>query len=180
MSGMKNISAAILILILILLVISCQTQSKRTKDNDKLKTLKYAGIYQYGGYADTSYKGSCGRIIIYAESDDTVLFYIDLSRGAPSYNMGSLYGKLCVSNEKITFVNREFEYENVSCKWLLTFADSTLTIKTIDNCYNCGFGGGVIADNIYKKISSIQPDSFENGEGTKVFFAKTKPEEYYR
>lgn len=88
--------------------------------------------------------------------------------------------QLALLQEMITFINHEFEYENVPCKWLLTFADSTLTIQTIDNCYNCGFGGGVAADNIYKRISSTQPDSFEDAHGMKVYFTKTKPERYYR
>lgn len=54
----------------------------QTHDIPKLKTAKYAGVYTYG---DTTEYGA-GSIIIYPESDTTVLFYFETNRGAPSYH----------------------------------------------------------------------------------------------
>ena len=61
--------------------------------NQLHSTIKYTGTYQLG---DDIEKERIGTITIYPETDTTVLFYIDLNRGAPSYNMGQLYGRLKV------------------------------------------------------------------------------------
>lgn len=47
----------------------------------KLKTAVYAGVYTFG--KDT--EAPNGSIIVYPETDTTILFYIELSNGAPAY-----------------------------------------------------------------------------------------------
>jgi len=153
--------------------------NEKTPENHKLKSSKYSGTYQYGSYGDTTQSGPGGQIKVYAESDDTVLFYIDVSRGSPSYNMGSLYDKFYVGSDKGVFY-KKFKYTDKPCKWSFVFNDSTLIIETIDDCYDCGFGGNVFADGTYKKVNFIQPDYFEDAHGRKIYFAKTKPGGYLK
>lgn len=117
--------------------------------------------------------------MIYACSEDSVLFYLDVSRGAPSFNMGSLYDKLYVGSNKSVFF-KKLEYCDNPCKLSFIFTDTTLTIETLDNGYDCGFGGNVIADGIYKKVDSKQPEYFEDAHGEKVYFDKTPPEKYLK
>src|SRR5258707_15733728 len=74
-------------------------QKPRNKAS-KLITVKYAGTYSYG--ADIE-KGRVGNISISPETDTTILFYVDVNRGAPSYNMGALYGRVKIINGRGTF-----------------------------------------------------------------------------
>lgn len=135
----------------------------------------YAGIYSY---EKDSTKGG-GTITVYPESDSTFLFYIDINLGAPSYNGGNLYGRVKITQDTGTFFTK-FDYMDNSCKWQFKFNDSSLSIKTVEDQYDCGFGNGVIADGDYKKDSSIIKQYFENGEGRKIYFDSTKPADYYK
>jgi hypothetical protein len=139
-------------------------------------TSKYAGIFTYGSDQE---KGGIGTIIIYPETDTTVLFYIDLNRGAPSYNMGSLYGRVILKNDAGSFYT-ELDQADKGCKWTFNFVKDSLTIETITGYYDCGFGNAVYADGVYKKQSYKLLEYFEDMEGEKVYFSKTKPEDYYK
>jgi hypothetical protein len=69
-----------------LVPVSAVSQTPSFSAPFKTATAKYLGIYSYG---DDVEKGKTGTVFIYPETDSTILFYIDLNRGAPSYNMGS-------------------------------------------------------------------------------------------
>ena len=137
-------------------------------------TLKYAGTYSYGTDVE---KSGTGTIFIYPETDSTILFYINLNRGAPSYNSGSLYGRVKINKGKGTFYAK-FDFIDNGCKWTFQFAKDYLTIMTVDGKYGCGFGHAVYADGDFKRVSRKTPDFFENAEGTKVYFKTTTPEHY--
>ena len=175
---MKRLLLITLTLSIIFVGFNCQSKNNKGLTNvEKLKTLKYAGIYRFGSYGDSTQTGPGGQVIIYALTDDSVLFYLDVSLGAPSYNMGSLYDRCYVSSDSGIFY-KKFDYCDGICKWKFVFSDSILTISTIDNGYDCGFGGNVWADGEYKKNSKNQPDYFEDIHGVKYYFEKTKPEDY--
>ena len=141
-----------------------------------LKTTKYAGIYSFGKNAE---KGPVGRVTIYPESDTTVLFYLDICRGAPSYNLGQLYSRLKIKNGSATFYSKE-ESDEKGCKWKLTIKDGILTIKTLDDCYECGFGANVYADNQFVLKERKIPAYFVDGHNHKIYFSSTSPENYER
>lgn len=149
-----------------MLNISCQ--------NSNLETAKYAGVYKYG---DNPENGPTGQITVFPESDDTILFFMDISRGAPSYNMGNLYDRVKIKSDKGTYYTK-FEYSESPCNFSLSFSDNKLTIRTKKNGYDCGFGGNVTADGEYFKVENAEFDSFIDMTGEKYFFNKTKPEEY--
>ena len=177
---MKNLLLITLTLSIAFAGFNCQSKTnKRLTSADKVKSSKYAGTYRFGSYGDPTQTGPGGQVIIYALSDDSVLFYLDVSRGAPSYNMGSLYNRLTVGSDKCVF-NKKLDYCESPCKLEFVFKDSILTVSTLENGYDCGFGGNVIADGVYKKVDSNQPEYFENAHGKKVYFEKTPPELYYK
>ena len=132
-------------------------------------STQYAGIYddinmkKYGGFA---------TITVYPETDDTILFYIKLQKGPPSYNMGSLIGRARIDNGVATFILDEYD-----CRWSMTFTKSSLIIRTLQEKYDCGFGGGVIADGTYKRISSKIVHYFKDDNGKKVYFNELTHEE---
>jgi hypothetical protein len=168
------VTKQILLLSLISLTTILWGQTNSKKDNKKLLTEKYSGNYSYG---DNAEKGSVGSVIVFPETDSTILFFIDVCRGAPSYNLGQLYSRIKIQNGQGIYYNKSDYY---NCKWQITLVDKTLTIKTLDNCYKCSFGGNVIADGIYKRKNKSKPKFFIDGHGHKIFFSKTSPENYHR
>ena len=162
---MGQITQVRLIYILAVLSFACYGQTKI----QVLATTKYAGTFSYG----KSKSKASGIILIYPETDTTVLFYVDVNRGAPSYNMGSRYDRLKIINEQGTY-----ESKDKGCRWTFQFSKNRLTIETVAESYDCGFGNSVTADGIFEQTSKSIPDYFENGEGTKCFFKTTTPEKY--
>ena len=162
------------IIIFLFLTTICFGQKKSSQVNELL-TTKYSGDYRYGTDIE---KGKIGNIIIYPETDNTILFYIDLNRGAPSYNMGSLYGRVKINNDKGIFYTKS-DYAEKGCKWTFHFTENNLIIETVNQESNCGFGYAVFADGEYKRKSTKHKEFFENMEGIKIHFKTTKPEEYY-
>jgi len=138
------------------------------------KTNKYAGIYVYGPIKGS---GRIGEITIYPESDTTILFYIYLDKGAPSNHEGSLYGETKVIDGVSEFYTRVDNTEN-GCRWAFNFVDKKLTLTTMNDEGNCGFGYAVYSDGIYKRKSSKIPAYFNDMTKTKVYFKNTKPSDY--
>lgn len=146
---------------------------EKTERNHQPLSLKHAGNYAYGSNAE---KEKVGSISLFAETDTTMLFYIDLNAGAPSYSMGSLYGRVKTKNNFGVFYR--LNSSAGGCKLLFTFSDDEVIIETIDAQFSCGFGHGVSADGKFKKISKNQPDHFIDQEAQTIYFSKTKPEDY--
>lgn len=158
-----------------LLAMACN-QPVTTAATKSILTSKYAGIYSYGVNAE---KERVGSITVFPETDTTVLFYIDLNVGAPSYNMGSLYGRVVIKNDTGTFFTK-YDYEDNGCKWKFVFTKDDITIKAIEGQADCGFGHAVFADGVFNTQSNKVVEYFENMEGKKVYFKETKPEDYYK
>lgn len=133
------------------------------------QTAKYGGVFSY----TKEKSGATGRIMIYPETDVSVLFYIEIVGGAPAHNMGSLYGRLKLNNGQGTFKSKD-----QGCQWTVQFSKDKLTIGTVKEFRNCEFGNGVTVDGVYVRTSNKAPDHFVNLEGVKYFFKSTTPEEY--
>ena len=171
---MKRNSIAFIIILIAFLNLSCQKNNKKDITNNNLQTAKYAGVYEYG---DSPEKGPTGQITVYPESDNTILFYLDISDGAPSYNMGNLYARVKIKSNKGIYYTKYEEYEN-ACKFSFVFAGDKLTLKTINGCSDCEFGGNVFVDGKYNKVKNTKFDHFIDMTGKKYFFNRTKPEDY--
>ena len=143
------------------------------KEMENLKTAQYAGKYSYDngeGYGE-------GEVIVYPESDSTILFYIQLQAGEPSYNMGDLCGRVTLTDGKGVFEFKS-DYAEEGCKWSMNFADNKLVIEIIDEQYECGFGYGVYADGNYNRKSNAIPEYFVDFTDTKQYFKKLKLEKW--
>jgi hypothetical protein len=163
---MKKLTFIIIILLSFQLA-NCQKKTPKTK--------KYAGTYMIGDMA--SEKG--GKMIeIYPESDSTVLFYVHIQKGAPSYNSGRLYGRIKILNGKGNFITKS-DYMERSCEWAMLINEEALILTTQNSQYDCGFGNGVVADGEYTKAISRVPKYFFQGDGEKIYFSKVKPEQYH-
>jgi hypothetical protein len=147
-------------------------QTKVAKTS-KLTTSKFSGFYSYG----KDLEDGIGTILIYAETDSTILFYISVTNGAPANNGGSLYGRTKMMNNSGVFYNK-YDYAENGCKLTFNFTKNSLTIKTIGNQDHCGFGYSVYADGTFQRQPNIIRDYFEDRPDHKVYFSKTKPEDY--
>jgi len=136
-------------------------------------TSSYAGVYEYGTDVE---KEPVGQLTLYKEANDAYLFYLDVSNGAPSYHMGSVYGRLTVKDGKATY-NNKLDYADKPCKLDFVFAGNSIKV-TSGADIDCGFGNGVYADGDFKRTKAVAPDFFVNGEGTNIYFKKTTPEDY--
>jgi len=153
--------------------------SKNTQESESNNSIDKVPKKQHSGnfFRDTLDGHGNGNAIIYPENDSTILFYLDVSQGAPSFNMGSVYGRVKIHNSKGVFYSKT-DYDERGCKLSFNFIKNNLLIKTIEPFNECGFGNGVEADGTFNKTSSITPSYFEDMEGTKVYFKNTKPEHY--
>jgi hypothetical protein len=136
----------------------------------QIPTMHLAGKYEYGTSAD---KEESGLVYIYAESDSTILFYLDLNAGPPSLSMGSLFGRVKIKKNTGLF-ETSLDDSKDSCKFLLKFKKDMLIIETVNSHYNCGFGHSVFADGTFKRISRKNPSYFFNSEGNKEYFKNLK------
>ncbi len=143
-----------------------------------LKTNVYAGEYRYkpdpadikyDDNGDVLYGDGAGSVLVYPISNTSIAFYLDKTRGAPSYNMGQLYGIAIANTIPGTFQYSEIG-DDYQCKFNLIFSDSGLTIVTVDDNYECGYGNGIISDDVYPKESSTVPEKYIDGQGDTYYF----------
>lgn len=158
----------------ILLILGCTSSPRKDVAADKeisvkeSKSIVYAGLYSYGLGAD---KGPSGNITVFPKNDSTLLFAIDLSVGPPSYNMGALFDTLKVKDNRAIYA-KKMDDGDTGCKWQVDFYGDSLTIKTLDNAYDCGFGGNVFADGTYKVVNHDVPAFYTTLIGDTVYFDK--------
>ena len=108
---------------------------------------EYEGVYSYGNNLDS---GSIGIAFIYPNSDSTLLFHLDLNRGAPSYNNGTLSAEIKLNKKgEGNFSRTDDDYMN--CHLQFRFKNDTLFIKTINGAYECGYGHSVYSDGVFIK-----------------------------
>lgn len=161
----------------------------QAKEPAKRLTARIAGTYSYGFTVEENNDptispvpggvqelGPSGTLFIYPESDSTVLFYFDISSGFPSYNVGTLYGRMIVKNNKATFIHK-YPGESASCKLSFEFTKKHILVKTIEGMNACSFGPNIIADNRYFRYNGAIPEYFKCGKET-IAFEKTPPEKY--
>ena len=131
--------------------------------------IDYGGVYSYGTTADS---GHVGTIYIYPDSDSTLLFYLELNRGAPSYNSGAIVGQMNIyspGEADFTIIKEE---DRINCSMNFWFTNDSLYIRTNDQADDCGYGYGIYSDGDFKRICPDTPESFIDGSGNRFLFKK--------
>ena len=167
----NTVKKAVIISIAIALITgACGQAAKQQVKNNT--TRQYAGTYTFG---DKDSETRSGIVYVYPKTDKTLLFYLFVIKGAPSYNSGSIYGRITIHNEKAIFQKR-FGYEEADCVLRFEFKENTLTITEDENYCGCGFGHGVYVRDIFQKTSSEIPQYYTTMENEKVYFSEWKEE----
>jgi hypothetical protein len=118
------------------------------------------------------YSGAGGKLLLYPESDSTLLFYVEVNRGAPTNNKGSLFGTLLLTNNKgIVILNGPNGLPQ--CKLSFQIEKKYVDIRTLENLGDCGFQAGVTADNRFFRYSGEIPEYYEV-DGKNIPFEKTE------
>lgn len=148
------------------------TSSSSDKQNVNA-SQSIAGTYNFGEDAE----GPNGSLMIYPLSESTALFYIEVSRGAPSYNSGGMLGQMTI-NKNLGTYDSKIQGDDFDCLFTFEFTSDQVTIKTSEGREDCGFGYGVRADNDYKRIDNSLPKYFLTGEGDTILFQGLTIEKY--
>ena len=164
---------AIIIFQILLLSLTASAQVSNISAK-KLKTSKYAGLYSYGKNVEHE---KVGTIIIYPDTDSTVLFYFESNTGPSAFTMGEYYGRVKILNGLGTLNTHQANSEN-SCQWNFVFSKKTVLIQTASNVNECGFPKGVSIDGNYnRQIKGIIEECLDL-HGEAINFGALKPETY--
>jgi hypothetical protein len=159
-------------ILLALLIVACSNDNSKTGvDSMNSDTTVVAdfnspigGVYGFGDDAQT---GPVGSIIIYPESDSTFLFYLDFTRGAPSFNMAQLAERGEIIGDTGIYYS-EMPDADQYCKIKFYFRKDFVQIENIDR--DCGFGANCMIDHVYDRKSSAVPQFYINPENDTVYF----------
>src|SRR5690606_31084976 len=100
-----------------------------------------------------------------------LLFYVNLNQGPPAYNSGELFDTLRVKqNQAIYKGYTDAGGNDTGCKWQIDFYRDSLRVQTLDEAYDCGFGGNVIADGVYDVESHDIPKFVIKNQGDTLYF----------
>jgi hypothetical protein len=132
-------------------------------------TSKYLGIYGFDFSAEV--EGNQGSLLIYPESDTSVLFHIEVCIGAPSFHLGYTAGRLIVKNDSALYQPAEYES---TCKIMFYFKDNEIKLETLSGFEECGFAMNVYADATYKLEKKVTPKYYSYGNRTKYYFRDFK------
>lgn len=135
---------------------STQIQDSKAAQDAPSET-SVGGTYEFGEDIE---KGPIGMVKIHPLGADSILFYIDVNRGAPSYNMGQLAGKIALKNGTA-------EYKNNDCHVKFSFKDKSLHV---DQQGDCEFGHAVSASGEYKLTDPTIPTYYIKSDGDTVRF----------
>ena len=136
-------------------------------NNSYGQDVDYAGTYTYGASPD---KGRTGVIYVYPDSDSTLLFYLELNRGAPSYNSGAITGQMNIySPGKANFTMIK-ETDFINCSMNFWFTNDSLFIRTNDKADECGYGYGIHSYGDFKRTNKEKPEFFIERNGEKTWF----------
>ena len=155
------------------LLASFDGEYMKASELSTFKTDVHAGKYgsqtepKYDKNGDVEWGEASWWITIYPKTDSSIIFYLDLNRGAPSYNSGGLQA-IAIAQSDNTFDYSSDEYGE--CHFKLMFTDNNVTIETIDNKHDCGFGNGVIADAVYPRKTRTIPVSYVDRSGDTIYF----------
>lgn len=139
--------------------------------NDSAGTSTFAeagaigGIYSFGSNPDVE---AVGSVTVYPESDTTLLFFLDFTRGAPSYNMGVIAARARLRDGVWTYMKSEPD-ELEACE--IEFMFNEKFVQLITRQTGCSFGANVIVDHVYERKSTLVPEYFIGHEGDTVYFS---------
>lgn len=119
------------------------------------------GTYAFGEGVEI---GPVGSLKVFPVDSEKALFFLDVNRGAPSYNMGQRYGAMSLKGDEGT-------YEADGCVLRFEFGQGSVKVQQ-EAGTDCGFGANVRADQDYELIDSAVPEFYVKADGDTVKFSE--------
>lgn len=121
-----------------------------------------SGVYGYSIKAPVdapvteSDRGPSATLILVKMDNEKYRFWLDITKGWPSYAVGETDGTITFKNDTASFDNT---FEDASGNCILKFKKNgnTISISSDRAAFNCGFGNGVVATGEYVKLEK-QPE----------------------
>lgn len=108
-----------------------------------------------GTYAWKTDNGGCVLQIVHKrtpEPFDWADFRLRCSRGAPSYNMGEMAGRMIVDRDLGVYTfGDEADLSEGPCHLVFHFSRDTIEVRQLGRSFDCGFGSGVYATGVYRR-----------------------------
>jgi len=154
---------------------SANEVSKDSKENG-ISAFKIGGSYAFGSDVEIEPVGS---LKVYPISDESAYFFVSVCIGAPSYNLGDMFGLMTKSSGDGEFYS-DGKDSYFNCKLKFKFMNDKVKITT-DESTPCEFGGsGVSADYTYTLSDKNIPKTFTNNENNTFRFDRTTLKSYYK
>ncbi len=154
------------------------TMTMKSIEPAKRHTARFAGTYMFGSAIhkdaeeeEHDYIGPGGTVLLYPETDSTMLFFMEVEKGEPANAIGRLTGRISLKSNKGIFMMNNPQGIPI-CKLSFQIEKRFLDIRTVDGLNDCGFGPGVRADNRFFRYSGEIPECYEV-EGKKTCFEQT-------
>lgn len=117
----------------------------------------YSGAYGYSfpsvGDAPANEKGASGMLVLLKMDGNKYRFWLDVTIGWPSYNIGETDGTVTFINDTASFDN-SFEDATAPCILKFKIKGDIIYINSQSTSFNCGFGNSVNADGEYTKLKT--------------------------
>lgn len=100
--------------------------------------------------------GYAGEIQVKELPNNRIVLSFFITKGAPSYNLGSFVDTLDYSKNTAVY---KLQQDSVRCEISFLFNDKGIQVKqeSNDDYYGCGFGDGVVAHGSFKRVSNEVP-----------------------
>ena len=100
--------------------------------------------------------GYAGEIQVKELTNNRIILSFFITKGAPSYNLGSFVDTLILTDNTAIYTVKEFD---PSCKITFKFSNKGVQVneQTDDYNFGCGFGHAVVANGYFKRVSSEIP-----------------------
>lgn len=95
--------------------------------------------------------GPSGTVVLQKIEDNKYRFWLDVTIGWPSYNLGETDGIISFANDTASFDNT-FEGATNSCILKFRISNNVVSINSPSSSFDCGFGNGVHADGDYTRL----------------------------
>jgi len=117
----------------------------------------YSGVYGYSlkpegnPPKEVNAEGPSGRLVLLQMKKNLYRFWLDISKGWPSYNIGESDGTITIVNDTASFDNT-YEDSKDSCWLRFNVGKQLVKITSTAYAFDCGFGHGVVADGDYARL----------------------------
>jgi hypothetical protein len=117
------------------------------------------GSYKLNSKTETRHAetyGYFGEIKIKLLSNSKIAITLFVCKGATAYTSGTIWDTLSYKNNTSIYTTPEYDS---TCKIIFTFRRSKIIVQQYQANLNdaCGFGHGVLAKGVYRKVSSKIP-----------------------